>query len=92
MFKREKNDDENEPDPLGLKRGRILLPLVFGIGVWFFTVPPEFRRARFCTEEQVVANPDSKCITMGDWVSNLKEYYSNGGGIQWDFSVDPDNN
>jgi hypothetical protein len=38
----------------------------------------------------VRANPESKCITAGDWVSNIQEYYRNGGGIQFDFSLEED--
>jgi hypothetical protein len=33
-------------------------------------------------------NPESKCITAGDWASNVQEYYRNGGGIQFDFSIE----
>lgn len=77
-------------DPTGLKRGLVLFPLVVLIATWLFTIPPEFRRARICSEQQVIDNPGSKCITAGNWVKGVKEYYSNGGGIKFDFTIDPD--
>jgi len=58
------------------------------LNVWFFTIPPEFRRARFCSEEQVAANPDSHCTTGKDWREGIGQYYANGGGIKFDFSVE----
>jgi hypothetical protein len=24
-----------------------------------------------------------------EWTTDIAEYYRNGGGIQWDFSIDP---
>ena len=55
-----------------------------------FSIPVEFRRARLCSEEQVRLNPDSKCMTFEMWTKGVSEYYGNGGGINFDFSVDPD--
>ncbi len=78
-------------DPTGLKRGLVLFPVVVLIATWLFTIPPEFRRARICTEQQVIDNPGSKCITAGNWVKGVQEYYRNGGGIKFDFTIDPDN-
>mmetsp|Transcript_24622 Transcript_24622/g.30279 ORF Transcript_24622/g.30279 Transcript_24622/m.30279 type:complete len:153 (+) Transcript_24622:125-583(+) len=85
------NDDTDEYDPTGLKRGKIILPMVMLLAIWFFTIPPEFRRSRLCSEQQVIDNPKSKCITAEKWISGIQEYYRGGGGIQWDFSIDPDN-
>ena len=67
--------------------GKSLLLLGLLICLWGFSVPPEFRRSRFCSEAQIAENPDSMCITGGQFVNKVVDYYSNGGGIQWDFSI-----
>lgn len=77
-------------DPTGLKRGAILLPIVLLVNVWMFSIPVEFRRARICSEQQVRENPSSKCMTTETWRQGVADYYANGGGIKFDFSVDPD--
>lgn len=69
-------------------RGPLLFALSLFICVWFFTIPPEFRRARLCDEEQTAAYPD-KCMTLLQMSQGIAAYYQQGGGIQWDFSVDP---
>lgn len=67
----------------------IIFPIALLVVLWGFTVPPEFRRARICDAAQVEQFPDSKCITFSDWSRKVMEYYQNGGGIHWDFSVEP---
>ena len=37
-----------------------------------------------CPEEQT-----QTCVTPSAWVAGITEYYRNGGGIKWDFSIDP---
>ena len=85
---------DNEPhysgDPTGLQRGLLIFPLVLLVNVWMFSIPVEYRRARICSEEQVRENPDSKCMTTETWRRGVADYYANGGGIKFDFSVDPD--
>ena len=66
--------------------GQTLLLLGFLLSAWLFTIPPEFRRKNLCGEEDTIRRPDV-CITPGQFASNVAEYYRNGGGIQWDFSV-----
>lgn len=83
-------DPDYEGDPTGLKRGALLLPIALAINIWMFSVPVEFRRARFCSEEQVRENPNSKCMTWETWRSGVSDYYANGGGVKFDFSIDPD--
>ena len=76
----------------GTGRGLYLLGIVLAACVWCFTVPPEFRRAFICSEgcatnrEAPVCN---NCITSDEWLAKVQDYYANGGGIQWDFSIDP---
>ena len=81
---------ENDADPTGLKRGLVLFPLVTLIAIWLFSIPPEYRRARICSEQQVIDYPNSKCITIGNWVKGVSDYYRNGGGVEFDFTIDPD--
>ena len=76
----------------GLKRGGPIGILVVLIVIWSFSIPPDFRRAHFCFSEQSVQTRARcyDCVTFGEWARDVKDYYANGGGVQWDFSVDPD--
>lgn len=76
----------------GTGRGLYFLGIVLLACVWCFTVPPEFRRAYICSEGCAVnreAPQCNNCVTSDEWTAGIKEYYANGGGIQWDFSIDP---
>lgn len=75
----------------GRDRGNILQVLALALCVWFFSVPPEFRRAHFCSTNPCVANRASchDCVTFSEWKSGIAEYYENGGGVHFDFSIDP---
>lgn len=73
---------------IGLNRGAYIMGMVLLLNVWVFSIPPEFRRAKICTEEQVVMFPNSGCMTGGMWVDGVKEYYANGGGVHFDFTID----
>ena len=83
-------EDGYEGDPTGLKRGAIILPIALLVNIWMFSIPVEYRRARICSEQQVRENPNSKCMTTETWRKGVADYYANGGGIKFDFSVDPD--
>jgi len=78
----------------GTKRGVPLGVLVLLISIWGFSVPPEFRRAHFCFSDRCTQNRTAymcnDCVTFGEWTRKVADYYANGGGIQWDFSIDPD--
>lgn len=74
---------------LGIDRGLYLIAIVLLFNVWIFSIPPEFRRAKICSEEQVIQFPESGCMTGAKWASGIKDYYANGGGISFDFSIDP---
>lgn len=75
----------------GVDRGRYFLALVFFICIWQFSIPPTFRRAKFCppacVKERALCR--TPCVTIEEWTSDIVQYYKNGGGIQWDFSIDP---
>ena len=71
----------------GIGRGIYLQLIVFGFCAWMFTIPPEFRRAHFCNADTDRATQE--CVTEGEWIQGVKDYYAGGGGIKWDFSIDP---
>lgn len=75
----------------GAGRGVYLMAIVLAINIWLFSIPPSFRRAKICVgdpaETPQVAVGD--CVTSDQWIADVKDYYKNGGGIQWDFSIDP---
>jgi hypothetical protein len=76
-------------DIYGIDRGLPLLGFAFLLSAWFFTIPPEFRRARFCASDLCVSLRCNDCMTVNEWTTGIKDYYQNGGGIHWDFSIDP---
>jgi hypothetical protein len=80
--------DPDRPDPTGLRRGLPILGAVLVICTWLFSIPVEFRRAIICSELEVQQNPESRCITASGWASGVKDYYANGGGINFDFTVE----
>ena len=69
-----------------------LLVAAFAVCVWLFTIPVDLRRAKICTAQQVIDNPDSRCVTWDNWTQSVSEYYKSGGGVQFDFSVDKEDN
>jgi hypothetical protein len=75
----------------GMQTAPFILILVLFLCVWNFTIPVEFRRARLCSEQQVMDNPTSKCITVSNYMNGIVQYYQNGGTVfQFDFTIDPD--
>ncbi|KAL9184201.1 hypothetical protein ACHAXT_002287 [Thalassiosira profunda] len=75
-------------DTDGRGTGKVLLVLAMLANVWAFSIPVEFRRARFCTEEDVRLYPDRHCMTFDMWKSGIADYYANGGGVEFDFSIE----
>lgn len=73
----------------GAGRGLVILGIVVAICVWIFSIPPEFRRAHICTTDECVASRAScyDCVTLQEWTDDIGNYYRNGGGIQFDFTV-----
>lgn len=79
-----------EPNSVdGTGRGLILFGGVLAVCVWLFSIPPEFRRAHFCAVEQCVQNRSKcyDCVTFSEWTTGVGEYYKNGGGVHFDFTV-----
>lgn len=52
------------------------------------SVPPEFRRARICNEEDVRLHPEKNCTTFATWKKEMAQYYKDGGGVEFDFSIE----
>ena len=76
----------------GMREGRVILVLALFICTWLFTIPPEFRRAYICPLEIYCRDDQSlcaDCTTWGQWFNGVAEYYQGGGGVSWDFSIDP---
>ena len=73
----------------GIERGYPILAFSILLSAWFFTIPPEFRRAHFCASDICVQTRCNDCMSVTEWVTGIQDYYQNGGGIKWDFSIDP---
>jgi hypothetical protein len=80
------NDTERIEAYLGLKRGRVLEIIAVALAVWLFTIPAEFRRAKFCSELETTMY--TECYTPKQWIGGVADYYKGGGGIAFDFSID----
>ena len=80
-------------DLQGQKPGLVILTMVMAFTIWGFTIPPEIRRAHVCTDDRCLADRSRcyDCKTIGELSQQVKDYYDNGGGIKWDFSVASDN-
>uniref|UniRef100_A0A7S1GNU3 Uncharacterized protein n=1 Tax=Cyclophora tenuis TaxID=216820 RepID=A0A7S1GNU3_CYCTE len=79
-------------DLSGTDRGLPIMIFVMFLVIWGFTIPPEFRRTYICSDRCVLdrqAPLCNDCKTPAELRAGIVEYYKNGGGIQWDFSVDP---
>jgi hypothetical protein len=75
----------------GKNRGYVIQTIVLSICVWFFSIPPEFRRTHFCPTSKCVEDRAScyDCVTFGEWKVRVADYYKGGGGVHFDFSIDP---
>jgi len=88
--KKDLSSDERGSDKvnsiIGIDRGVYLWAIVIAINIWFFSIPVEFRRTRFCNEADSRDYPD-RCMTSKQFTTGISEYYKNGGGIKFDFSI-----
>jgi hypothetical protein len=77
----------------GTQRGAWLLGVVLLACLWIFSIPPEFRRAYLCGSDRCVQNRSAylcnDCMTPDEWKQGIVDYYRTGGGVQFDFSIDP---
>jgi hypothetical protein len=81
----------DKPSYDGKNRGYVIQTIVLSICVWFFSIPPEFRRTHFCPTSRCVENRTTcyDCVTFGEWKVRVADYYKGGGGVHFDFSIDP---
>ena len=72
-------------------RGQIIFGVVLLFNIWMFSIPPYFRRVEFCTTPECEQNRAAcnDCVTFSEWTAGISDYYKNGGGIHFDFSIDP---
>ena len=68
--------------------GTYFFAAVLLANVWLFTIPTEFRRAHLYPEGNAGLYSDPKGITTKDWAAGVAQYYANGGGVKFDFSVE----
>ena len=68
---------ENVNNLMGLDRAKYIWPIVIAINIWFFSVPVEYRRTRFCNEADSAAYPE-RCMTSKQFTEGISNYYKNG--------------
>lgn len=80
----------SKADTDGTQRGIVIFVLAILLNIWSFSIPVEFRRAHFCFTNKCAANPTKcdDCVTFVEWRQGVADYYKNGGGIQFDFSIE----
>ncbi|CAB9524403.1 expressed unknown protein [Seminavis robusta] len=82
-------DDSQDIDGTG--RGQYILAFSLLVCIWCFSIPVELRRAHWCFSDRCEQNRSlpvcNNCVTFGEWSNDVAEYYRNGGGVHFDFSV-----
>ena len=84
------NDEERTKSSKidGSVGGTYFLAAVLLVNVWLFSIPTEFRRAHLYPEGNAGLYSDPKGITAEDWAAGVAQYYANGGGVKFDFSIE----
>mmetsp|Transcript_724 Transcript_724/g.1004 ORF Transcript_724/g.1004 Transcript_724/m.1004 type:complete len:161 (+) Transcript_724:225-707(+) len=72
------------------KRGKVLFAISLLAVAWSFSIPPELRREHWCFTDKCAENRTKcyDCITFKEFYGQVKDYYANGGGINFDFSIE----
>ena len=72
-------------------RGNVIFALALVATLWSFSIPPQLRREHICPTKSCELNRVRcyDCVTKEEWLGQVSEYYKNGGGIHFDFSVEP---
>jgi hypothetical protein len=83
---------EQDSDIGGIGRGSILLGVVLLVNVWLFSIPPYYRRVHFCSSSACEQNRAAcyDCLTLSEWTVGVADYYKNGGGVHFDFTISPE--
>jgi hypothetical protein len=91
ILAKNEDSDSDKMYVYGNDRGNVLLTIVMAFCIWQFSIPPSFRRAHICYTPACIEQRSlcSDCITLQEWSADVSAYYKNGGGVQWDFSIDP---
>ena len=84
---------EDVLDTDGTERGKIIFVMSLLLCIWSFTIPVELRRSHFCFSDRCAANRVAcdNCVTFKEWGNDVKNYYKNGGGVHFDFSIEEKN-
>ena len=83
------SDDKEKKSRIdGSKEGTYFFAAVLVANIWVFTLPTEFRRAHLYPEGNAQIYSDPKGMTAKDWAAGVAQYYANGGGIKFDFSIE----
>lgn len=72
------------------KRGAVILTIAMFLCLWSFSIPVELRREHWCFSDRCEANRSrcNDCVTFKEWFGKVNEYYANGGGVHFDFSIE----
>ena len=72
------------------KRGGVIFAITLLLCVWSFSIPVELRRDHWCFTDKCSENRSrcNDCVTFSEWYGKVNEYYANGGGINFDFSIE----
>mmetsp|Transcript_6577 Transcript_6577/g.9508 ORF Transcript_6577/g.9508 Transcript_6577/m.9508 type:complete len:175 (+) Transcript_6577:49-573(+) len=89
-----KRGDESNFTSSSERRGNYIFGFALVLIIWSFSIDPKLRREHICPTNNCVENRERcyDCITLKEWVGEVSDYYNNGGGISFDFSVDPNSN
>ena len=75
-----------------------MLGLLFAAILWFFSVPPDIRRARVCLDDQSTADLQDTlfaCVRVNELAEMIADHYQTCGRddhapcVSFDFSIDP---
>ena len=88
---RNKNSESREIFQIYEDKGKRILEAAMLVVIWSFSIDVKLRRVHFCFTEACEANLSRcyDCVTFGEWIDMVKEYYKNGGRVFFDFSIDP---
>jgi hypothetical protein len=92
MLTSQLRSEKDDSDIGGIGRGNIILGVVLLITIWMFSIPPYYRRVHFCSTPVCEQNRAAcyDCLTLSEWTAGVADYYKNGGGVHFDFTISPE--